>query len=451
MNDSGIEPDRQPTTVADRLAREIKRLRLDAGLSQRVLANKIGYSRQYVSMAEWEDANLPSQELVAAIDAALDARGTLTALRAQAKTDQQTARNAANPDHPLRGTIAATADGTAPAEVRSPAHYAQGTTEELIDVLGRIQKLNRSIDPAIVEHLTNSTHLTIEQYETIDSSSIVGGLVKQRAWIDELIDECSHPSQRRQLFEIAGQTSGLLGFITAGLGNFPLSRAYCLEAFQLGGFAEDMNIQAWARGLQSFCEYYAGRYHEALRYAQDGLNYAKSGPQSVRLTINGAARAFGKLGDTDGVRRAIDESCALMEQNNAPAGAPSSISLGCYSAAQVAGNAATAYVSLAMPIRVEEYVNRALPEMSKSNSPWGRSLVIIDLARSQILSEQADLDYATALMLDALDISEGKPMIPVRRRAAEFAQDVAARWGSSPQLSVVRDALASLRDTDERC
>jgi len=448
MNDPITEDERQPATVADRLAREIKRLRLDAGLSQRILATKIGYSRQYVSMAEWEDANLPSQELVSAIDAALGANGTLTALRARAKTDQQTTRNVANPGNPPRGTIAATTDRTTPAEVRSPTLHDQGITEELIAVLGRIQKLNRSIDPGIVDHLAISTRLTIEQYETIDSSSVVGGLVKQRAWIEDLLGECSHPRQSRQLLEIAGQTSGLLGFITAGLGNFPLSRAYCLEAFQLGGFVENMNLQAWARGLQSFCEYYAGRYDEALRYAQDGLNYAKSGPQSVRLIINGEARAFGKLGDTDGVRRAVDESYALIEQNNAPDGAPSSISLGCYSAAQVAGNAATAYVSLAMPNRVEEYVNRALPEMSVSNSPWGRSLVIIDLARSQILSEQADLEYATALMVDALDISGGKPMIPVRRRAAEFAQDVAARWGSSPQLSVIRDALASLRGID---
>lgn len=95
MNDSLTEPERQPTTVADRLAREIKRLRLATGLSQRALATKIGYSRQYVSMTEWEDANLPSRDLIAAIDAALSANGALIALRAQAKTDQQTIRRQA--------------------------------------------------------------------------------------------------------------------------------------------------------------------------------------------------------------------------------------------------------------------------------------------------------------------------------------------------------------------
>ncbi|WP_067478636.1 helix-turn-helix domain-containing protein [Nocardia amamiensis] len=92
MNDAINEPARQPATIADRLAREIKRLRLDAGLSQRALASKIGYSRQYVSMTEWENANLPSYELVSAIDAALGANGTLIALHAYAKVGQQAAR-----------------------------------------------------------------------------------------------------------------------------------------------------------------------------------------------------------------------------------------------------------------------------------------------------------------------------------------------------------------------
>lgn len=71
--------------IADELAREIKRLRMKAGLSQRVLASRIGYSRQYVSMAEWEDANLPSRELIAALDSALEANGGLIGIRDRAQ------------------------------------------------------------------------------------------------------------------------------------------------------------------------------------------------------------------------------------------------------------------------------------------------------------------------------------------------------------------------------
>ena len=236
----------------------------------------------------------------------------------------------------------------------------------------------------------------------------------------------------------------MLGYVAVGHGGFPLARAYCLEAFQLGDFAGNANLQAWARGLQSFCEYYAGRYDEALALARDGLNYSQSGPQSVRLTINGVARAMGKLGDAEGVRRAVDDAYELMSRNDAPGGVPSSISLECYSVAQTASNSATAYVSLAMPEKVQHYVGLALPEIAKSDSPWSRSLVLIDLALSMVRAKDADLDQATALVLDALSISAGRPVISVQQRTSEFVRDVRGRWGDVPQVTAIADAVSAM-------
>jgi DNA-binding XRE family transcriptional regulator len=58
MTARSVAPAVGRAALADELAREIKRLRTEAGMSQRVLAGRIGYSRQYVSMAEWEDGIL---------------------------------------------------------------------------------------------------------------------------------------------------------------------------------------------------------------------------------------------------------------------------------------------------------------------------------------------------------------------------------------------------------
>ncbi|MFG2444975.1 hypothetical protein ACGFQG_19085 [Nocardia fluminea] len=316
-------------------------------------------------------------------------------------------------------------------------------TTDLLAVLARVHKLSRSVNPEIIDQLRISTHHAIANYETVDPAGLVPALKQQRVWLDDLIDECSHPKQRSELFDIASETSGLLGYIAVGTGDYSMARAYCLESFHLGDNAQNANLTAWARGLQSFCEYYAGRYERALDYARDGLDRAQDGPQSVRLAINGVARAMGKLGDTDGVRRTVDRAYELVTCDNAPEGVPSSISLGSYSAAQVAGNAATSYLSLAMPSKVEQYAGLALADMNNTNSPWGRSLVMIDVARSQVLAEDADLDAAVAIMHDALDTSPGKPMAQVQRRASEFLRDVAERWGDTSQLKGVRDALAS--------
>jgi transcriptional regulator with XRE-family HTH domain len=74
--------------AVDRLAGAIRRARVDAGLSQSELARRIGYTRNYVSMAERPGRNLPSRELVEAVDRAVSAGGELWRLREAAKHEQ---------------------------------------------------------------------------------------------------------------------------------------------------------------------------------------------------------------------------------------------------------------------------------------------------------------------------------------------------------------------------
>jgi transcriptional regulator with XRE-family HTH domain len=319
-------------------------------------------------------------------------------------------------------------------------------SEDVIDVLSRIQELNRgSVHPDVIQQLQDRLRHTVTQYEKLDHANLALALVKQRSWIDAILDECRNPRQHIQLSEIAGATSGVLGYVAVGRGDFALARAYCLEAFQLGEFAGNSGLQAWARGIQSFCEYYACRYDEALRFAEDGLSYAQSGPQSVRLTINGAARALGKLGDAEGVHRAVDQAYELMSRNDVPGGVPSSISFECYSAAQTASNAATSYVALGQPEKVQHYVGLALPEINKSESPWSRSLVMIDLAVSLIRAREADADHAAGLVIDALNISADRPIISVQQRTSEFIREATDRWGNLRQIGAVRDAASAMK------
>lgn len=85
--------DDESTPVAARLAGEVRRLRKAAGLSHAQVAGMIGYSRQYVSLVERADGSLPSHDLVAALDRALNTNGVLLALREEAKSDQLSRRH----------------------------------------------------------------------------------------------------------------------------------------------------------------------------------------------------------------------------------------------------------------------------------------------------------------------------------------------------------------------
>ncbi|XVV02696.1 helix-turn-helix transcriptional regulator [Actinosynnema sp. CA-248983] len=82
-------------TAAAQLAHEIRRLRGEAKLSHQKLAAEVGYTRQYLSLAERVNRNLPSEELVAALDARFEAGGELLALRAKAAAEQRDRRRTA--------------------------------------------------------------------------------------------------------------------------------------------------------------------------------------------------------------------------------------------------------------------------------------------------------------------------------------------------------------------
>ena len=101
--------------LAQQLAAEIRNRRKAAELSQPRLAAQIGYTRQYVSLAERPKRGLPSAELVQAIDDALDAGGVLVALRHQADVARKACRPGTSP-----GNVAGEAETTGPGPVRRP-------------------------------------------------------------------------------------------------------------------------------------------------------------------------------------------------------------------------------------------------------------------------------------------------------------------------------------------
>lgn len=313
--------------------------------------------------------------------------------------------------------------------------------EDIVDVLTRIQNLFRAVDPVVISGLESSLSTMLVEYEAWERGRFIRSLIKKRVFVGELISQSMQPGQRQRLFQVAGKISGLLGYVEVGRESYPLARAYCAESFRLAELAENADLQAWARGMQSFCEYYAGDYEEALAIALDGLSFAGTGPQSVRLTINGVARAAGKLGDKVGVQRAVERAYGLMSQNEVPPGLPSSVSLQCYSAAQTASNAVTAYVSLGDPARVQEFAALALPDIKGSASPWSQALLKVDLATSMLMARDADLERACRITIDALMISWGNPIVSIRRRVLDFMGATEQRWGRVSSLNEVRETL----------
>ena len=147
---------------------------------------------------------------------------------------------------------------------------------------------------------------------------------------------------------------------------------------------------------------------------------------------------------------AVERAYGLMSQNEVPTGLPSSVSLQCYSPAQTASNAVTAYVSLGDPARVQEFAALALPDIKESASSWSQALLKVDLSTSMLMARDADLERACRVTMDALMISSGYPIVSIRRRVLEFMGAAERRWGRVSGLDDVREKLEAWSRGAER-
>lgn len=70
----------------------------------------------------------------------------------------------------------------------------------------------------------------------------------------------------------------------------------------------------------------------------------------------------------------------------------------------------------------------------------------IDTAFSLVRAREADLEQATKLVLDALTISAGRPIISVQQRTSEFVRAVIDHWGRVPDVNTILDAASTMKE-----
>jgi transcriptional regulator with XRE-family HTH domain len=319
--------------------------------------------------------------------------------------------------------------------------------ESPLDIAGRMQRAARvNVDLPTATTLLDAVRVIVDRYEHVGQARLYPEAVRLRRAVDGLLQGHQHPRGRARLYEAAGKASGLLGYMAVNLGRLDLAQAYCAEAFQLADYADDKDLKAWVRGTQSFAAYYAGDYRAARDLARDGLRLAGLGPQAIRLSVNGEARALGQLGDRTGVDAAVEFALSLTAALGAPADMTSCISFGPYGTARVAANAATAYVALGDTARVLEFAQPLDAAVEAADSDWSRSLIRLDIATALATQASPEVDKAASLGLAALVPSARKPITSVRLRARVLAS-MLAPWREQPVVGELVEAVRAWRAT----
>ncbi|WP_251021359.1 hypothetical protein [Streptomyces sp. ISL-98] len=216
-----------------------------------------------------------------------------------------------------------------------------------LEIVARAHHLTASnADDATLALLGSSLETVTARYELDGPHALRPETRNLRQLAHTLLDGRQPPRVRQELFRLAARASGLLGYMAVNTGDFELAEAYCTEALDLSRAIDDRDTELWASGTLSFGLYYAGRYGEADACAAAAVEQAPSSAQSIRLLVNGRARALAKTGDRRASEHAIGKALDLSDGHDVTVGLTSCISFEPYGRARTLANAVTAHLAL---------------------------------------------------------------------------------------------------------
>lgn len=337
--------------------------------------------------------------------------------------------------------VDAAGQATPRADARDPADDGElGRLDELVQATERIRRLRASnVDDMTIVRLDHVVERYAKAYEDAGATSLYRLVLRERGTIDELLQGHQSAAQRAALFVLGGKLSVLLAHLAFDLGHQSLAETYADEAWTLAELAGQPDLLAHVRGTQSFVAYYRQQYQEALLLARDGARHARTRPGAVRVAVQ-EARALARLGDRSGVDRAVARAFDLRRELDEPDTPAPFLSFAPYDTSRIAGNAATAYLSLGQADKVRHYTGIALPVLEAANAQAGQALTRLDAAASFLLDGAEEPDRAAVMVSAAIRAGGGLPSAVIAQRAREFLQ-MARRWSRVPAITEVSEEV----------
>lgn len=390
--------------------------RLRGTLSLRELARRAYLDPGHLSKIE-NGGRLPTPAVAEALDKALDAGGTLVTLALSTREQTRLGR------YPLSAEVS----------LRSGLYGDDAVS------IGGLPASN--VTEMTLTYLEVATSAAISDSERMAPRELYPQVIALHHQVQYLLHGTQHPPQRARLYAVGVYLSGLLGTLALDTGRWRPARVYAQTAYDLAVFADEPDLQSWARATQSLIAYYTGDYVRALDLARDGQRLARRGIHSVRLTVNGEARALARLHDRAGVDEAVQRTFELLETFPQADGVSASLTTGVYCPARAAANAATAYLLLAEPTRVDDHVQRAITAFDEKGLRGPQALSRLDLATA-LLMPGGDLERACAVARQAMTVTGSDAFASVTLRAHEFLA-LAQPWHRQPAVREIHDLVSS--------
>lgn len=292
------------SSAAAALGAELRRLRIDRGLTLAQLGRLVGYSWQHLGAVE-RGAAVPSEVVVSACDAAVLANGRLvsmlpTAIREQARVRHQ--HEAARRPGRLIDPVGASARQVCDQEDLDWARLADATR--------RPSRLNH----AVVEDLELITDRQRRLYHELSSAEMMVHVQAHVGLLVSLLDNPQPDSLRHRVASAAAEAAGFAAWLWYDLGDlYAMSHSY-RQAGRAGDESTNTGLQAYILGYQGLVARAQGRPDAALAFfdqAQLTAQRSVSDPTQAWLTVL-TADALARVGRSREALATLDDARTLL-------------------------------------------------------------------------------------------------------------------------------------------
>jgi hypothetical protein len=181
------------------------------------------------------------------------------------------------------------------------------------DFLARIEVSN--VGQGTLDQLVDDVRRLVTVYQQLPLDAILAEIADTQERAFTLLEGRQRPDQSRDLYLLAGITSGLMAKASHDLGSPHDALTQARTAHACADNAGHDGLRAWTRGLQALITYWAGRFADSVRYAELGAEAAERtrGTAAIWL-LSGKARALSALGRLDETHAAIRQAGELRER-----------------------------------------------------------------------------------------------------------------------------------------
>ena len=435
--------------------KEVRNWRMVRGLSTRELGAAAHVSATTVERIEKAERSC-SRQLAVCFDERLDAGGAVVRLWNRAEEHRSARCRHADTSEQASQEMRGQGSGSRASRTTRRAQFDR--PEEVVAQARALTE--QSSDATLMTTASVALESVIQRYERLGPHRLASEARVLRNALHGALEGPQPPRVRSDLFRYTSRVAGLIGYMAVNA-SAPLavSQAYCAEGEALAREVGDTGTEMWVHGTRSLGLYYAGRYADAARAAQAGVELSPDNPQAIRLLVNGCARAYARMGDRAAAEAAIGRALTLSERQQVlPVGLTACIDFVPYSLARTLANAITARLSSGDTEAVLADADEIEDLVEQSESEWSRALVRMDVASALLRRKHRDVERAMSLGVSALHMGSTPPIRSVWKRARElYGQAVQWRrepsvreyaeelrtWQSHPQTRLVADRRAA--------